>query len=181
MHQCAFFCPSFVHAVVMNNIQAATITAANTKLRIFPLCTSDLLISRENRARWGGPWLSAEEYLLWLVWARRAVSSSTACNSPEETGRVCEASTVEACVDLMRCKYTTRKSAKHSSTLRVRNASKRYWSAVSLSFLLGPFVSSKIPDSVWKITAPLCSSWIRLFRIKTLTRSVEKTYTFMST
>ena len=169
----------------MNNIQAKSITAAVIKLIIFPLRTSDLLISRENRDEL---WLLVDEYLVLLVllsWVRRGVSCSGACDSPEEM-RVRRASTVEARAgdldtNLIRSKYTRRTREKHSNTLRVRNVSRRYWSAVSLRSLLGPFVSSKIPDSVWKIVTPVCSSWIRSFRIQTIVSGVKTTYTFMST
>lgn len=144
----------------MNNIQAKSINAAVKRLIIFPLRTSDLLISPKNR---DGLWLSAGEYLLLLSWVRRGVSCS--CDSPEGM-RVRRESTVEARegdrmrldADLIRSKYTRKTSEKHSNTLRVRNVSRRYWSAVSLRLLLGPFKSSKIPDSVWKIVTPVCSS-----------------------
>lgn len=166
----------------MNNIQAKSITATVIKLIIFPLCTSDLLISRENRYEL---WLLVDEYLMLLSWVRRGVSCSKACDSPEEM-QARRASTVEASVGDrvwldIRIKYTRRTSVKHSNTLRARNVSRTYWSAVSLRLLLGPFISSKIPDSVWKIVTPVCSSWIKLFRIQTLLSGVEITYTFMST
>ena len=152
-----FDCPSLTHAVVMNNIQAKSITAAVKRLIIFPLRASDLLISRENRDE---TWSSVDKLL--LSWLRR-VSCSEACDSPEV--RVRRVSTVEGRVgdlDLICSKYTRKAREKHSNTLRARNASRRYWSAVSLRLLLGPFISSKIPDNVWKIVTPVCSSWTRL-------------------
>ena len=172
----------------MNSIQATTITVADKKLMIFPLRTSDLLISRESR-EWDGLRPSPAEYLpwSWTTSTRRGVSCSKVCKSPEEMRRVGEESRAVVDdrlwtdADLLRCKYTRRKSERNSSILIVRNVSRRYWSAVSLRLLPGPLISSKIPDNVWKIVAPVCSSWIELFRIQILVNGIWTTYTLMST